>query len=283
MGLKKMKFGKNQNLKFNTDSGSYSLVTEREHFDSQITATDYEADLLETFFGESAIHTGNVRSDPTKSAKNFKLYPSGKAITLNLVRPKPNKPELRLYLSVNAGFKPFGGFIWFLFIKNNEIWIGSMTEAEWRNQNSLLVYDESEGVFQDSIAELDAIKINTLKGKDVFARDRNLALKRIEIESFKCEFDLSHQLFESRHTNRPYLEAHHLIPISLQKDTQQKLDVLVNIFSLCPYCHRAIHHADKGLTRNIIDKLVDKRPEVLSLMDITKPDMYSFYSVEDIY
>lgn len=117
----------------------------------------------------------------------------------------------------------------------------------------------------------------------VFARDRNLALKRIEIENFKCEFDFSHQLFESHHTNRPYLEAHHLIPIALQKDTQQKLDVLVNIFSLCPYCHRAIHHADKGLTRNIIDKLVDKRPEVLSLMDITKPDMYSFYSVEDIY
>ncbi len=84
---------------------------------------------------------------------------------------------------------------------------------------------------------------------------------------------------KSRHTNRPYLEAHHLIPMSLQKDTQKKLDVLDNIFSLCPYCHRAIHHADKNLTINIIDKLVDKRPKVLDIINLQRPDMYSFYAV----
>ena len=252
------------------------------YFDSQITATDYEAQLLVDYFGDPNILVGPKKDDPVKAAKEFKLYPGGQTVTLNLVRPKPERTELRLYISENAGFRPKGGLIWFMFIKNDELWIGSMTET---SGGTRIRYSSMtrRRVFSGFIAELDSIKINTLKGKDVFARDRNLAIQRIEIENFLCEFDLSHRLFESRHTNRPYLEAHHLIPMSLQKDTQQKLDILDNIFSLCPYCHRAIHHANKSLTRNIIDKLVDKRPQVLNIMNLTRPDMYSFYSVEDIH
>jgi hypothetical protein len=48
-----MRFGKSQKLKFRTNTGAYSVVTNRENFDSQITATDAEAELLRTFFGVS--------------------------------------------------------------------------------------------------------------------------------------------------------------------------------------------------------------------------------------
>lgn len=218
-----------------------------------------------------------------KSGKKFKLYPHGQEITLNLVFPKPNKTELRLYLSSKADFKPESNSIWFMFIKDSDLWIGSMPETEWRNENSIIIYDESEDVYQDSLAELDEIKINSLKAKDVFSRDRNLAIKRIKMENYFCEYNASHDVFTSRHTNLPFLEAHHLIPMSLQKLTAKKLDVLDNIFSLCPYCHRAIHHADKNLTRNIIDKLVHKRPQVLDIMNVTSADLFGFYSVEEIY
>ncbi|MDI1292474.1 MAG: HNH endonuclease [Methylobacter sp.] len=278
-----MKFGKNQKLKFDTDTGSYSLVTDRENFDSQLTATDYEAQLLVDYFGDSNILVGPKKDDPQKAAKDFKHYPSGKTITLNLVRPKPEKTELRLYLSSRAGFKPEPNSIWFMFVKDSNLWIGSMPETEWRNENSIIIYDESEEVYQDSLAELDEIKIKNLKAKDVFSRDRNLAIKRIKMENYACEYNSSHNIFISRHTNLPFLEAHHLIPMSLQKLTAQKLDVLDNIFSLCPYCHRAIHHADKNLTRNIIDKLVDKRPQVLDIMNVTPADLFGLYSVEEIY
>ncbi len=81
----------------------------------------------------------------------------------------------------------------------------------------------------------------------------------------------------------PYLEAHHLIPLALQNVITKKLDVIENIFSLCPNCHRAIHHAEKDLTRHIINKLVDKRPVILDVMNVTVTDVFSFYSVEDIY
>ncbi len=89
--------------------------------------------------------------------------------------------------------------------------------------------------------------------------------------------------FELSRPNLPYLEAHHLIPMALQKIIPRKLDTIENIFSLCPYCHRAIHHANMDLTRDIIKRLVDKRPDVLDIMKIREADVLSFYSVEDIY
>ncbi|MDP2903296.1 MAG: HNH endonuclease [Methylovulum sp.] len=279
-----MQFGANQKLKFNAQIGSYSIVTEREHYDSQITATDSEAELLINFFGRESIPIGNVKSNKLQALKEFKLYPDGEKVKLNLVFPKPDKTaELRLYISSKASFKPKGNSVWFMFERDNALWIGSMAETEWRDENVIIVYDETEGAYQDSLLERDEIKINKLKARDIFSRDRNLALERIQIEKYQCEYNPSHSLFKSRYTHLPYLEAHHLIPMALQKVTPQKLDTLENIFSLCPYCHRAIHHADKDLTRDIIERLVHKRPEILNIMDIKAAEIFSFYSVEDIY
>jgi len=249
----------------------------------RITATDSEAELLVAFLGRENIHVGNVGSDKDKAGKVIRLFPDGKEIKQNLVYPKPNESELRLYLSERAGFKPTANSIWFMFVRDSELWIGSMPEAQWRDENIIIVYDETENIFQDSLLELDAIKLNKLKARDVFARDRNLALERIRIERYLCEYNASHHLFNSRHSLMPYLEAHHLIPLALQNVITKKLDVIENIFSLCPNCHRAIHHAEKDLTRHIINKLVDKRPVILDVMNVTVTDVFSFYSVEDIY
>lgn len=70
--------------------------------------------------------------------------------------------------------------------------------------------------------------------------------------------------------------------MALQKTAPNKLDVIENIFSLSPFCHRAIHHADKPLTRDIIHRLIDKRPQVFKVMSVTVTDIFSFYGVEDI-
>ncbi len=277
-----MQFGKSQKIKFNSESGAYSIVTQRENHDSQITATDEEANILLSFFGKENIQIGNVKSNPEKAKKPFKLYPSGKGIHLNLVYPKPEKTELRLYLSQRAGFKPNGEEIWFMFEENDELWIGSMSESVWRNQNKILIYDESEGNYQDSLQEIDDIKINKLKSRDVYIRDRKKAIKRMELSSYKCEQNAEHSLFLSRSTNKPYLEAHHLIPMSLQKNISVPLDTLDNIYCLCPYCHRAIHHAEETVTRNIIDNLVYKRPDVLNILGNEVNDIYNYYAVENI-
>lgn len=62
-----MKSGIVQLDKFDAIGGSYSIVTAREVYDSQITATDAEAVLLKSYFesrGET-IYRGNVTSNRT--------------------------------------------------------------------------------------------------------------------------------------------------------------------------------------------------------------------------
>lgn len=277
-----MRFGANQKLKFNSDIGSYSIVTNTEYGDSQITATDSEANLLINFFGKENIHIGNVSSNKTKSAKSFLLHPSGNKINLNLVFPKPNKTELRLYLSSRAGFKPQANTVWFMYIKDESIWIVSMSESEWRNENTIVIYDSSDSSYQDSISELDELKITKLKERDVFSRDRNIAINSIKLSNYKCSYDPSHQVFNSRFTKKPFLEAHHLVPMALQKITGKNHDIIENVFCLCPYCHRAIHNASEDITRKIISKLTKSRPKLLDVMNINTNDIFSFYSVEEI-
>lgn len=277
-----MKFAYNQYLRFSTFFGSYSKVTPREYYDSQITTTDAETQLILDHFGIGEIHVGNVSSNKDKSRKKFHLYPNGEEIFLNLVYPKPEKTELRLYISEKAGFKPVAESIWFLFLRDNEIWIGNMDEEKWRKENSGLIIDEYDSYYQSSLLDESIIKTSALKAKDIYTRRRDLAIRRMKIEKYQCEFDPKHNLFISRGTKLPYLEAHHLVPISLQRSLETNLDRLDNIYCLCPFCHRAIHHAEAECTKQIIDRLINKRQSILDHLNYRQSDLYQIYAVEEI-
>lgn len=276
-----MKFGLAQKIKFGTSEGAYSVVTPREHYDSQITLTDYEADLLISHFGKENIQIGNVNSNKSLSIKKFRLYPSGKDINLNIVFPKIKKTELRLYISVRKGFKPDGGDVWFMFKKDNDIWLGSMPESIWRSESADLKHDEVDELYQNSVNDTNEIRIARLKGRDVYARDRKIAVRRMELARFKCEIDSKHELFISRFSKRPYLEAHHLIPMGLQNSFKKPLDNIHNVFCLCPNCHRAVHHAEEPVTRMILSRMASKH-EILDVFALSIPELYSLYAVEEI-
>lgn len=276
-----MKFGKVQQHKFGTNAGAYSTVTDREHYDSQITLTDYEAELVISHFGKNQIHVGNVGSNPELSSKSLRLFPSGDEVKLNIVFPKPEKTELRLYISSRAGFKPTGGEIWFMFSKDDTLWIGAMPEEAWRAESSELKKDDADPVYQESLDETDNIRIAKLKERDAYARDRNVALSRMKLSNYSCEYDPKHNLFISRFSRQPYLEAHHLVPMGLQGDFSQSLDTIHNVFCLCPYCHRAVHHAEEAIARDILGTLAGKRT-VLDDLSLTVEDLYSLYAIEEI-
>ncbi len=276
-----MQFGKAQEREFGTVRGSYSVVTGRENHDSQITLTDYEAELVLDHFGKANIHIGDVKSNEKQSSKPFRLYPEGRRIFLNIVFPKPNKPELRLYISARAGFKPNGEEIWFMFVKESELWIGAFPEELWRSKSSELKRDDHDDVYQESLDESDAIRVSKLKERDIYVRDRNIAVKRMELSSFTCEFDSTHELFISRYSKKPYLEAHHLIPIGLQNNFSMPLDTVHNVFCLCPYCHRAVHHAEKNVAREMLKDLSGKR-SVLHDFSLSILDLFKLYAVEEI-
>lgn len=276
-----MQFGRRQEIKFGTLQGTYSIVTDTENKDSQITLTDYETEMVISHYGIENIHKGNVKSNIELSKKPFRLYPGGETVSLNIVFPKPEKTELRLYIAKGAGFFPSGGDVWFLFVKGKQLWIGSMNESAWRSDSSELKLDECDEFYQSAVNDSDKIRVAKLKERDIFSRDRNIAIQRMEQVNFKCEYDSEHGLFVSRFSKMPYLEVHHLIPLGLQKNFTKPLDTIHNVFCLCPYCHRAVHNADEPLARKILGSLAEKSP-VLDNFSLTMPDLFGLYAVEEI-
>lgn len=276
-----MKFGRVQAEKFGTIYGTYSVVTPREFEDSQITLTDYETDLVFSYFGKENIQIGNVKSNPSLSAKTFRLFPSGAPVTLNVLFPKPAKQELRIYISSSAGYKPAGGDVWFMFVRDGQMWIGSLSESEWRGASSELKQDDGDEVYQREVNDSDAIRIIRLKERDAYARDRNIAIQKLDIAGYACEFDNAHNLFVSRFSKKPYLEVHHLVPLGLQKEYSKSLDTIHNVFCLCPTCHRAVHHANEPYARAILGSLATKST-ILEELSLTVPDLFGLYAVEEI-
>ena len=264
-----MEFSFLQCTTLNAVKGSYSPVTDREIYDSQITATDSEAKLLVEFFKRSGegIYVGNVNSNKAAARKAFRLFPTGETVFLNLVYPKPNKTELRLYLSSRAGFMPQKGDVWFLYESRDggALWIGAMPESRWRDIN-----EES----------LTGKKVETKVKR--LERDPSLVKKRMELSRYTCEYSESHKLFVARSTGSRYVEVHHIIPLNFQDEfAGKKLDHINNLYSLCPYCHAAVHHAEGRVARKLLSKMYDDR-SVGFHYGISKLNLFQLYSVEEI-
>jgi len=276
-----MKFTEEHKHYFNTTTGAFSIITEREHYDSQLTFTDKEADIVLNFFKRDNIHRGPVRQDPVKSRKTFKLVETDEEVELNVVFPKKEGTELRLYLSKSAGFKPPAGNVWYIYPDSGKLWIGDMPKDEWENLvpiQGIGRNDESDFIYQESIHTNNDIKLQTLKSRDVFKRNQSIAIKRMELSHFNCEVNKSHELFVSRSTGNPYLEAHHLIPLGSNELFDSSLDIIENIFCLCPNCHRAVHHAEENFAKELLNKMVKKR-NVLDLFSINSEDLHYLYSI----
>jgi hypothetical protein len=91
--------------------------------------TGEEQALMKGHF-KSDIHVGNARSDPEAASKVFSRHPLGAPIKLNLVYANHSKGELRLYRR-QMSFKPRAEDVWFLYLKNGAIFVGSMKLGDW--------------------------------------------------------------------------------------------------------------------------------------------------------
>ncbi|MGN7313392.1 MrcB family domain-containing protein [Alkalicoccobacillus gibsonii] len=102
-------------------------------------------------------------------------------------------------------------------------------------------------------------------------RNASIAKETIHLADYLCEVNADHFTFKSSVTGKNFVEAHHLIPLSLQGRFRWSLDVPGNIISLCPNCHRSIHHADKSTKHSIIKKLYTLRQHALQSFEIDIP------------
>ncbi|WP_331283392.1 HNH endonuclease [Exiguobacterium sp. KJ 601] len=94
---------------------------------------------------------------------------------------------------------------------------------------------------------------------------------------FLCEFDASHSTFISRVSDRNYVEAHHLIPLGCQEHFLNSLNVRANVVSLCPVCHRLLHHGKFPEKKVLLDHLFVVRQARLECSGIftTAKELYS--------
>ncbi|MBK5201147.1 MAG: HNH endonuclease [Spirochaetaceae bacterium] len=95
-------------------------------------------------------------------------------------------------------------------------------------------------------------------------RDRIIVNQVMHAEGYLCEIDIHHKTFVAKSTNRPYMEAHHLIPLSLQYNVNKSLDVYANLVVLCPTCHRLLHFATNDEKKGSLIQLFDERQDRLN-------------------
>ena len=92
-------------------------------------------------------------------------------------------------------------------------------------------------------------------------RDRIIVEQVLQADKYLCEVNSNHKTFVARRNAQPYLEGHHIIPLSRQKEFNVSLDVYANIIGLCPTCHRQLHFGKQSEIRKILKPVYDLRAE----------------------
>ncbi|QFJ55257.1 HNH endonuclease [Pseudobutyrivibrio xylanivorans] len=111
-----------------------------------------------------------------------------------------------------------------------------------------------------------------------YPTDTRLAKTALMLSGYLCEFDASHKTFTGKNEEQ-FMEGHHLIPMTAQKDFDINLDRIENIVSLCPNCHSAIHYGNDTDRKKVLLKLYNERQEELSSvgLNISFNDLFNKY------
>lgn len=111
-----------------------------------------------------------------------------------------------------------------------------------------------------------------------YKTNARIAKTALDIAQYQCLIDANHKTFISK-LGKPYMEAHHLIPMASQKDFHINIDRIENIVSICPVCHSAIHLGDEQTRLELVKMLYDKRANDLKQagLNITFGELFSKY------
>ena len=116
----------------------------------------------------------------------------------------------------------------------------------------------------------------------VYPRDIRVSYAAKVKANWQCEFNYHHATFITPADNRPYMEAHHLIPMATQPYFKYSIDFVDNVVCLCPNCHRRIHCACRDEKAEIIDHLYATRKDYYAdyKIEVDQKKLYGFYGIE---
>lgn len=269
---------------FGAEKGAGSRITPNDEGPKgQITVTQkFERPIFEEYFGDFL--TGKKEDLGDACLNEFKIFPSGETVRLPiLLRPGERRNELRLYMKAGL-FRPASEMFWFAYLKDGYLWLGSLSEAEL-NQIRIGVYlDLQDGIqkipedsYQNSLNDSRKPK-QTTREVTAYQRDPNVAKAVLENSDYICEIFPEHPKFISKKSGKPYLEAHHFVPMFEQRRfPEHSLDVEKNICILNPYSHRLVHHANYADIEAHIKKLAEPREEFLKELGLSVDSVLKIY------
>ncbi|WP_017381808.1 HNH endonuclease [Paenisporosarcina sp. TG-14] len=136
-------------------------------------------------------------------------------------------------------------------------------------KSSIIIVDQSRNIPSKNVKA-----ITSSWGRNIIT-----AKSAVVNSGYTCEYDSTHVYFISKISYENYVEAHHLIPMEFQDEFSNSIDVEANILSLCPLCHKRVHHATKEDIRPMIEKLyIQRRDRLLKCkIDIELDRLMDFY------
>ncbi|OUS07841.1 hypothetical protein A9Q96_04895 [Rhodobacterales bacterium 52_120_T64] len=269
---------------FGAENGAGSRITPKDEGQKgQITITQkFERPIFEEYFGDFL--TGKKEDLGDACLNEFKIFPSGETVRLPiLLRPGERRNELRLYMKAGL-FRPASDMFWFAYLKEGYLWLGSLSEAEL-NQIRIGAYlDLQDGILEIPEDNYQNLVNDSKKPKQItrevtaYQRDPNIAKEVLENSDYICEIFPEHPSFISKKSGKPYLEAHHFVPMFEQRRfPDYNLDVKENICILNPYSHRLVHHANYADIEAHIKKLAEPREEFLKGLGLSVDRVLKIY------
>lgn len=230
-------------------------------------------------YGSVGVRFGNYISiDPRKTSTGFKGGDKKCLPIWNECINADNSPKETFILMFIDFIKKYGAGKSFYddFIKKYSYLIDKKS----------IEYDDEDGVISsDDVSDEESAipsyvpeeKPNLVEGSSKkYKRDNAKAKRALVISKYKCNLNEDHMTFESK-SGHPYMEAHHLIPLGEQSKFANSLDVDANIVSLCPTCHRKLHHGTDIQDDLLV--LYNQRKELLekSGINITFDELLELY------
>lgn len=282
-------FTARMNRFFGAQRGGFSVVTQDEFSNSQITFVGPEQQIAEDFFGhELDLRHGSIATIKEKGVDpdlSYRLYPSGRRIALT-TSYKTNKPrELRLYLRIDQ-FKPLPGWFWGIFEKQGELWLCEISPDMLEKINSGLLDPDDRSENLESEVDDFQLDLNDAEAPEKrasliyqYGRDRRVALGALNKAQFSCELFPEFPTFISRSSGLAFMEAHHLIPMKLQESFAERLDVVENICCLNPLSHRLVHYGKFEDFEEQLSRVVRMRLDFIKSVGWIEDDVLSLYAV----
>lgn len=144
----------------------------------------------------------------------------------------------------------------------------------------------NEGVveYEDDISQSEfrnikrKITIKTINNKPTVLSSKTLKDYIKKKHKYSCEINDECRYFLDNSDNN-YVEVHHIIPLNLQKQFRENLDVEQNMIVLCSHHHRMIHFGNKDCFNNLIEQIWKIKSNDLKEIkkDLTIDELKSYY------